>query len=44
MLSPWARNFVEPWQKLAYINIGGTRAETARSAIGTLTLSPPSSH
>ncbi|WP_422036245.1 penicillin acylase family protein [Reyranella sp.] len=42
MLSPWARNFVEPWQKLAYINIGGTRAETARSAIGTLTLSPPS--
>lgn len=41
MLSPWARNFVGPWQKLAYINIGGTRAETARSAVGTITLSPP---
>jgi len=42
MLSPWARNFVDHWQKLAYINIGGTRAETARSAIGTITLTPPS--
>ncbi len=41
MLSPWARNFVERWQNLAYINIGGTRAETARSAIGTITLNPP---
>ncbi|KAF0105198.1 MAG: penicillin acylase [Rhodospirillaceae bacterium] len=41
MLSPWARNFVVPWQNLAYINIGGTRAETARSAIGTITLNPP---
>ncbi|WP_295136185.1 penicillin acylase family protein [uncultured Reyranella sp.] len=40
MLSPWARNFVQPWQKLAYINIGGTRAETARSAVGTITLNP----
>jgi penicillin amidase len=41
MLSPWARNFVERWQNLAYINIGGTRAETARSAVGTITLNPP---
>ena len=40
MLSPWARNFVERWQNLAYINIGGTRAETARSAVGTITLNP----
>ena len=41
MLSPWARNFVERWQNLSYINIGGTRAETARSAVGTITLNPP---
>lgn len=40
MLSPWARNFVDRWQKLAYINIGGTRAETARSAVGTITMTP----
>jgi penicillin amidase len=40
MLSPWARNFVERWQNLAYINIGGTRAETARSAVGTITMTP----
>ncbi len=42
MLSPWARNFVERWQNLAYINIGGTRAETARSAVGTITMTPAS--
>lgn len=42
MLSPWARNFVESWQKLGYVEIGGTRAETARTAVGTITLSPPS--
>ena len=41
MLSPWARNFVEDWQSLSYIGIGGTRAETARTAIGTITLAPP---
>ena len=41
MLSPWARNFVENWQSLSYIGIGGTRAETARTAIGTITLAPP---
>jgi penicillin amidase len=41
MLSPWARNFVESWQSLSYIGIGGTRAETARTAIGTITLAPP---
>lgn len=42
MLSPWARNFVERWQKLGYVEIGGSRAETARTAVGTITLSPPS--
>lgn len=41
MLSPWARNFVEDWQSLSYIGIGGTRAETARTAIGTINLAPP---
>ena len=41
MLSPWARNFVERWQALKYIEIGGTRAETARTAVGTITLAPP---
>jgi penicillin amidase len=41
MLSPWARRFVEPWQKLIYIEIAGTRAEAARTAIGSLTLAPP---
>lgn len=42
MLSPWARNFVDRWQKLSYIEISGTRAEAARSAVGTITLAPPS--
>ncbi len=41
MLSPWARNFVEPWQQLGYVEIAGTRAEVGRTAIGTITLSPP---
>ncbi|MBX9944589.1 MAG: penicillin acylase family protein [Reyranella sp.] len=41
MLSPWARNFVDRWQTLRYIEISGTRAEAARTAIGTLTLAPP---
>ena len=41
MLSPWARNFVEGWQKLGYVEIAGTRAEVGRTAIGTITLSPP---
>ncbi len=27
MLSPWARNFVQRWQNLIYIEIAGTRAE-----------------
>jgi penicillin amidase len=40
MLSPWARNFVDRWQTLAYIEIAGTRAELGRAAIGTITLSP----
>jgi penicillin G amidase len=41
MLSPWARNFVERWQTLTYIEIAGTRAEIGRTAIGTITLAPP---
>jgi penicillin amidase len=41
MLSPWARNFLERWQKLSYVEIAGTRAEVGRTAIGTITLSPP---
>lgn len=41
MLSPWSRNFVERWQALRYIEISGTRAENARTAVGTLTLAPP---
>ena len=41
MLSPWARNFVDGWQALRYIEISGTRAEAARTAVGTITLSPP---
>jgi penicillin amidase len=41
MLSPWARNFVERWQTLNYIEITGTRAEAARTAVGIITLSPP---
>ncbi len=42
MLSPYARNYVERWQRLNYLEIPGTRAEAARSTIGTITLSPPS--
>ena len=42
MLSPYARNFVERWQRLNYLEIPGTRAEAARSAVGTINLSPPS--
>jgi penicillin amidase len=41
MLSPWARNFVDRWQSLSYIEIAGTRAELGRTAAGTITLSPP---
>jgi penicillin G amidase len=41
MLSPWARNFVDRWQTLSYIEIAGTRAELGRTAVGTLTLAPP---
>ena len=41
MLSPWARNFVQRWQNLSYIEIAGTRAELGRSAVGTITLTPP---
>jgi penicillin amidase len=41
MLSPWARNFVQRWQSLSYIEIAGSRAELGRSAVGTITLAPP---
>ena len=41
MLSPWARNFVDRWQTLGYVEITGTHAEVGRTAIGTITLSPP---
>lgn len=41
MLSPWARNFVPRWQSLSYIEIAGSRAELGRSAVGTITLAPP---
>ena len=37
----WARNFVDSWQSLGYVEISGTRAEVGRTAIGTITLSPP---
>jgi penicillin amidase len=41
MLSPWARNFVDRWRNLSYIEIAGTRAELGRTAVGTLQLTPP---
>lgn len=41
LLSPWARNFVDRWQTLSYMEIAGTRAELGRTAAGTITLSPP---
>ena len=42
MLSRWSRNFVDRWRSLNYIEISGTHAELARSAVGTITLAPPS--
>ena len=41
MLSPWARNFVERWRTLRYVEIAGTHAEVAHTAVGAITLSPP---
>ncbi|MFO1082694.1 MAG: penicillin acylase family protein [Reyranellaceae bacterium] len=41
MLSPWARNLVEGWQALRYIEIAGTRAEVEHTATGIITLAPP---
>lgn len=41
ILSRWSRSFVEPWQSLRYVEITGTRPEVARTAVGTITLSPP---
>jgi penicillin amidase len=41
MLSPWARNFVDRWRNLSYIEIAGTRAELGRTAVGTIQLTPP---
>jgi penicillin amidase len=43
MLSPYAHNFVERWRKLEYLEIPGTRAEAARSGVGTIHLAPPPS-
>jgi penicillin amidase len=40
MLSRWSTSFVENWQALRYVEISGTRAEVARSAVGTITLNP----
>jgi penicillin amidase len=40
MLSHWSHNFVEGWRAFRYVEIAGTRPELARSAVGTLTLSP----
>jgi penicillin amidase len=41
MLSPYAHSYAERWQRLNYLEIPTTRAEAARTAIGTITLSPP---
>ncbi len=41
MLSPYARSYVDRWQRLNYLEIPGTRAEAARTAVGTITLAPP---
>jgi penicillin amidase len=41
MLSPWARNFLDRWRMLGYVEIAGTRAEVGRTSIGTITLAPP---
>ena len=40
MFSRWSRNFVEGWQALRYIEIAGTRAEIARTAVGIINLNP----
>ena len=40
ILSPYARNFVDRWRKLGYVEIAGTRSGLAHTAIGTLVLSP----
>ena len=42
MLSPWATNFLARWRNFGYVEIAGTRAELARTAVGTILLSPPS--
>ena len=41
MFSPWARNFVDRWRALKYIEISGTRAEVEHTATGIITLTPP---
>ncbi len=41
LLSPYARNFVDQWQSLSYLEIPSTHARAARDAVGTITLSPP---
>jgi len=32
-LSPYARSYVDRWQRLTYLEIPGTRAEAARTAV-----------
>jgi penicillin G amidase len=41
MLSRWSTSFVDGWKALRYVEIAGTRAELARSAVGIITLNPP---
>ena len=41
MLSPYARNYVDRWQRLNYLEIPATRAEASHTSLGTITLSPP---
>jgi penicillin amidase len=41
LLSRWSHNFLPGWQSFSYVEITGTPAELARSAVGTITLSPP---
>ena len=40
ILSLYAGNFLERWQKLSYVDIPSNRSEIARTAVGTINLSP----
>jgi penicillin amidase len=41
MLSRWSHNFLPAWKSFRYVEIAGIPAELARTAVGTITLSPP---